>query len=126
MLPYPLQMTELEPPSPGRKKEKHEEELEDADLQLATLAYLPVLCMVSVIAKRREEFVAFHARQGLVLFVLELGAAMLFFLPVIGPAFALALALACLAAAILGIRTVRRRGRWSIPLVGAVAERLHL
>ena len=117
---------EIEPPAPGRKKEKVDEELEEADLQLAMLAYLPVLCLVSIIAKRREDFVSFHSRQGLALFLLEVGAGMLYFVPVLGPVLALTVATACLAAAILAIRTVRRRGRWSIPLVSALAEHLHL
>lgn len=117
---------DIEPPAPGKKKEKTDEELEEADLQLALLAYLPVICLVSVIAKRREDFVAFHASQGLALFLVELFSGMLFFVPVIGPVLALLVALACLAAAVLAIRTVRRRGRWPIPLVSALAEHLHL
>lgn len=117
---------DIEPPAPGKKRDKSDEEIEEADLQLAALAYLPVLCLVSVIAKRREDFVSFHASQGLALFLLEVGAAMAFFVPVIGPVLSLTVALGCLAAAILAIRTVRRRGRWSIPLVSALAEHLHL
>ena len=108
------------------KKEEHKEELEEQDLQIAVLAYLPVLCLVALIAKRREDFVTFHSRQGLMLFLIELCAGMLFFVPAIGPVLALLIVLACIAAAILAIRTVRRRGRWSIPVVGALAEHLHL
>ena len=117
---------DIEPPAPGKKREKTDDELEEADLQLAMLAYLPVLCLVSVIAKRREDFVSFHASQGLALFLIELAGSMLFFVPVVGPVLALGVTLACLTVAVLAVRTVRRRGRWSIPIVGAVAEHLHL
>ena len=117
---------EIDPAALGRKKEKLDEELDDVDLQLAVLAYLPVLCLVSLIAKRREDFLIFHSRQGMTLFFLELMSAMFYFIPAIGPVLSLLLALACLTAAILAIRTVRRRGRWSIPLIGALSEHLHL
>lgn len=117
---------DIEPPAPGKKREKTDEELEEADLQLAFLAYLPVICLVSVIAKRREDFVSFHASQGLALFLIEMSAGMLFFIPVIGPVLALVVVLACLAAAVLAMRNVRRRGRWAIPMIGALAEQLHL
>ena len=128
MLPDILRdsIMDIEPPAPGKKREKTDDELEEVDLQLALLAYLPVLCLVSVIAKRREDFVSFHASQGLALFLVELASGALFFIPVVGPVLALVVALACLAAAVLAIRTVRRRGRWAIPLVGSLAEQLHL
>lgn len=118
---------ELEPPAPGRKKEKKvEDEVDEVDVQLAVLSYLPVLCLVSVIAQKREEFVTFHARQGLCLFALELAAAAAYFVPVVGPALSLASSFACLAITVLAIRTARRRGRWPIPMLSAVAEHIHI
>lgn len=118
---------ELEPPAPGRKKEKRDEdEVDEVDVRLAVLSYLPVLCLVSVIAQKREEFVTFHVRQGLCLFALELGAAAAYFVPVFGPGLSLSLSVGCLAIAVLAIRTVQRRGRWPIPVLSAVAEHLHI
>lgn len=39
-----------------------------SDVMLALLAYLPVLFLVPLIARRRSRFVLYHARQGLYVF----------------------------------------------------------
>jgi uncharacterized membrane protein len=118
---------DIEPPKPGKKKERtDEEEVDQTDIALATLAYVPVLCLVSVIHPKREDFVAFHTRQGLCLFLLELVAAAVFFIPVIGPVLALVVAVGCTAVSVLAIRTVRKRGRWAIPLLATVSEHINI
>lgn len=120
---------ELEPPKPGKKKtasEVDEEVVVPTDMTLAVLAYLPVLCLVAVIHPKRESFVAFHTRQGLCLFLLELAAVAIYFLPAVGPGLALALAIACVAIAVHAIRAVRRRARWSIPLISTLADHVHI
>jgi uncharacterized membrane protein len=119
---------EIEPPKPGKKKKEHQddEEVDQSEIALSTLAYVPVLCLVSVIHPKREDFVLFHTRQGLCLFLLELVSGALFFVPLIGPVLSLTLALACMAIAILAIRTVRRRGRWAIPFLSTISEHINI
>lgn len=42
------------------------------DKLLAALAYVSVLCIVPLVLKQDNEYVQFHAKQGLVVFALEL------------------------------------------------------
>ena len=37
----------------------------------ATFAYLSVLCVIPLIAKKHNKFVVFHTKQGLVIFIGE-------------------------------------------------------
>ncbi|MGE5175501.1 MAG: DUF4870 domain-containing protein [Hyphomicrobiales bacterium] len=48
-----------------------EAEIETGRL-LAAVAYLPALCFVGLFAAPRNRYVAFHARQGLLLFLAEI------------------------------------------------------
>ncbi len=49
------------------------EEIEDGRI-LAAVAYLPALCFVGFAAAPTNRYVQFHARQGLILFALEMAA----------------------------------------------------
>jgi uncharacterized membrane protein len=120
------QPTDTEHPGPARRREPPEAELEDLDRLLAAAAYVPVVCLTALIVRRREEFVAFHARQGLALFVLEILAAMLFFLPAVGPTLGGAVGIACLAAAARAGRTASRGACWEIPGVAKLAAHINL
>lgn len=49
------------------------------DRWLAAIGYVGVLCIVPLIWKQDNEYIQFHAKQGLVIFVMELvGIALLF------------------------------------------------
>ena len=47
-------------------------EQDSSDSWLAAIAYLPVLCFLSYFLYGNRPFVAYHARQGVLLFLLEL------------------------------------------------------
>ena len=40
----------------------------------AILSYLWILCLIPVLMKKEDEFVKFHAKQGLMLFIVEVAA----------------------------------------------------
>ena len=47
------------------KKEKGQKNI------LAIISYIGILCLVPILMKEKDEFVKFHAKQGLVLFIVE-------------------------------------------------------
>ena len=57
----------------SRLEDASREEIEDGRI-LAAVAYLPALCFVGFAAAPTNRYVRFHARQGLILFGVELAA----------------------------------------------------
>ncbi|MFN3075433.1 MAG: hypothetical protein ABT940_00855 [Alphaproteobacteria bacterium] len=51
---------------------------------LAALSYMGVLCLVPLFLNRNDEFVAFHTRQGLVLWIWAILAILALLLPGVG------------------------------------------
>lgn len=50
----------------------------------AIISYISFLCIVSLILKKDNKFAQYHAKQGLVLFVLEVACFILSVIPVLG------------------------------------------
>ncbi|MFH1190979.1 MAG: hypothetical protein V1670_02130 [Candidatus Omnitrophota bacterium] len=50
----------------------------------AIIAYVSFLCILSLVLKKNNKFAFYHARQGLVLFVMEVAAFILSIIPVLG------------------------------------------
>jgi uncharacterized membrane protein len=51
---------------------------------VAALSYLWILCLIPLLTKKDSKFAQFHAKQGLVLFGIELIASIVFWFPVFG------------------------------------------
>lgn len=51
---------------------------------MAALAYVWILSLVMLVAKRNDPFVQFHAKQGVVLLLISIVAAILMWVPVLG------------------------------------------
>jgi len=58
------------PSAEARFEDATREEIEDGRI-LAAVAYLPALCFVGFAAAPTNRYVQFHARQGLILFAVE-------------------------------------------------------
>ena len=63
----------------GTKKEIQEGKI------FALLGYLFILCIIPLIFKKDNEFALFHAKQGLVIFIAEVGIFVLSMAPLFGP-----------------------------------------
>ena len=50
----------------------------------AIISYVSFLCIISLVLKKNNKFALYHARQGLVLFVLEVAAFILSIIPLLG------------------------------------------
>ena len=50
---------------------------------IASFSYVWILCLVPLFLKRKSKFAQFHAKQGLLLFVIELFGWLIFWIPLI-------------------------------------------
>ncbi|MCP4568184.1 MAG: hypothetical protein GY841_11455 [FCB group bacterium] len=91
----------------------------------AVMAYIPFLCFVPLIKMRDDKYAYFHARQGLVLFFLEI-IAFVFSFPHLSQLFWTAIIIGCIGAAVAGIFFAIQGKMHRIPLVGDLADKLRM
>ena len=91
---------------------------------MAAFSYLGILCFVPLLLNRDDEFVQFHARQGLVLWMWGVLAIFALSLPGIGKWFFSLSGMAIMAFSALGLVSVLLERAWRLPLIHVVAERL--
>jgi len=90
----------------------------------AILSYLWILCLIPILMKKEEEFVRFHARQGLMLFIVEVAIGVIGIIPFIGPFLSTIGIVACAILSIAGIVQVLMGNKWKMPLIGDWAEKI--
>lgn len=78
------------------------------------LSYLWIFSLVALIMKRDNEFVRFHANQGILLFVISFVG----WVPMLGQ---LIMLLICILA-IIGMIQAYQGEKWELPLLGGVAK----
>ncbi|MDP2812464.1 MAG: hypothetical protein Q8O32_02105 [bacterium] len=89
---------------------------------LAALGYIWVLCFIPLLLKRKSKFSQFHAKQGLVLFIIEIIGTVVFPIPVIG----WALFILVILLAILGAKSALDGEYWEMPFFGKLVKKLNL
>lgn len=90
----------------------------------AAIGYVSILCFIPLLLKRTNKFAQFHGRQALILFILELVAAMLVIVPVVGD---VVFRLACLVFSIFslaGIIKVMMNEYWEMPVIYSISSRI--
>ena len=98
-------------------------EVQDAQF-FAAIGYLSFLCFVPLVLKKENKFALFHGKQALVLFILELAAAILKVVPALGDlVFTLAFVVLGILS-LIGIVKVLMGERWEIPVIHEIAERI--
>ncbi len=98
-------------------------EAQDAQF-FAAIGYLSFLCFVPLALKKENKFALFHGKQALVLFILELAAAILKVVPVFGDlVFTLSFVVFGILS-LIGIVKVLMGERWEIPVIHEIAERI--
>lgn len=90
----------------------------------ALVSYLGVLCLVPLVLNRKEEFVRFHARQGLILWMWEVLAIFALFIPVLGHLFFTVSFFICIVFSVIGMLQVVANKSWKFPVIGNWAENL--
>ena len=107
-------------------QEKNNENSSDLDVEanknVAALSYLWVLCLVPLLGKKNSKFAQFHAKQGLILFIIELIAGLVAWFPFFGQLFILIL----IVVAVMGIVRAYNGEWWKIPFVYEWSKKINL
>lgn len=93
---------------------------------IAILSYLGILVIIPLLAVKNDEFVKFHTRQGLVLFIAEVATTMVAWVPIIGWIGSPILYIIWLVLAIIGIMNVLQGEKKELPLIGKFAEKFKI
>ena len=87
---------------------------------VAALGYIYILCLLPLLFKRKSKFAQWHAKQGLLLFAVEILLGWFFAVPVIG----WALGILVLLLALLGVVNALNGNFWEMPFLGRYAQKL--
>jgi len=90
----------------------------------AVLAYLWILCLIPVLMKKDEEFVKFHSKQGLMLFIVEVGIGIIGIIPIIGQFIYVVGMFVCGILSLVGIVQVLLGRKWKMPIIGDWSEKI--
>lgn len=88
------------------------------------LAYVWVFAFVPYFLKRKNEFVQFHAKQGVVIFITELILILVSTIPIIGQLVGMVGFLFCTFLSIKGIIMGLAGKKWRMPILGRYASKL--
>ncbi|MBD3403303.1 hypothetical protein GF420_10445 [candidate division GN15 bacterium] len=91
----------------------------------AIMSYIPLLCFVPLLSMKENKEARFHARQGLVLFIIEL-VAVLFLLPGVSSLIFRVVLIAAAGLSIAGIYFALQGKNYKLPIIGDLAEKSKL
>ncbi|MDD3531790.1 MAG: hypothetical protein PHR64_00080 [Candidatus Shapirobacteria bacterium] len=98
----------------------------DDNRVIALLSYIGILVLVPLLTAKEDEFVKFHAKQGLVLLVAAIAVGMVGVIPLLGWLIAFVGGLTCLALAVMGIVNVLNGKKKPLPLIGQFADKFNI
>ncbi|MBU3759834.1 MAG: hypothetical protein FGM27_07910 [Candidatus Omnitrophica bacterium] len=107
------------------KSASQDPEVRDAQF-FAAVGYLSFLCFVPLVLKKGNSFAEFHAKQALVLFILEVGACILKLIPVLGDLIFTAAFVVFGILSLIGITKVLTGEKWEMPVISDTANRIQL
>lgn len=93
---------------------------------IAILSYLGILVLIPLLLEKKDEFVKFHAKQGLVLLMAEAILWFVSWIPILGWLAGLIGGMFCLVLTILGIVNVLSGKKTPLPLLGQYAEKFKI
>ena len=109
----------------GSQPRATEGSIADESRAAMIMAYLPFLCFVPLLSMKDNREVLFHARQGVMLFLIELAAA-LFLVDAISDIIFKGVLFSALILSVAGIYFASKGQRYRLPVVGDWAEKLRL
>lgn len=84
---------------------------------LSAISYLGILSLVPIMLRTKNDYVRFHARQGLLLFIAEIVFTLIWIIPFVGWVIGFLGWILCFVFAIIGfVRSLFGR-RWKIPVL---------
>ncbi len=93
---------------------------------LAILSYISILFLVPLLTAKEDEFAQYHAKQGMVLFIVTMANMFLAVIPVLGWLIAPIIFLGIVILAIWGIVNVINGEKKDLPLIGQYAHRFKI
>lgn len=103
---------------------------QDKELQegriYAVIGYLGILCLVPLLVKKDNKFALFHSKQGLVLFIGEVGAAIINIIPILGQLIWILSVLVFGILSLVGIVQSLMGNYWKMPVIGDIAEKISI
>ncbi len=91
-----------------------EQELEQGRF-FAIIAYISILCLAPIIFKKSNKFAVFHGKQGLILFIWEIGALVISIIPLAGGLVWAVSYLLCIIFSIIGMVQAWSGVYWRLP-----------
>ena len=91
----------------------------------AIMSYIPILCFIPLLNMKDNKEAHFHARQGLVLFLVEL-VAVLFLIDAVSDLVFKVILIAAVGASIAGIYFAIQGKNYKLPIVGDLADKAKL
>lgn len=99
-------------------------EIQDGKIY-ATIGYLWILCFVPLLLKKENKFALFHGKQGLVLFLGEIAAAIIMMIPILGLIGLLSLFIFAVMS-LIGIIQALMGNYWKMPVVADIADKFNI
>lgn len=90
------------------------------------LSYLGILVLIPLLIKKDDDFVHFHAKQGLIMLLIWIAIWIITLIPVIGWVFGSLLYIALLLVSLIAIVKVLMGQKWEIPIVSTYADKLNV
>ncbi len=90
------------------------------------LSYLGILVLIPLLIKKDDDFVHFHAKQGLVMLLIWIAVWIISLVPFIGWVIGSLLYIALLIVSLIAIVKVLMGQKWEIPLVRTYADKLNV
>jgi len=109
---------------PLEKTDQVKEKISFTSRLWSVVAYMWVFTFVPYFLKRRNEFVRFHAKQGVVLFIAEIIFIFISAIPIIGQIIGILGLIFCTFLSIKGIFTGLKGKKWVLPWLGRYTEKL--
>lgn len=124
----PREIPDLNDQSPGRDESGGAGERGFATEEgrtAAIMAYIPILCFVPLLNMRDNKEARFHARQGVMLFLIEL-VAVLFLVDGVSDFVFRAILILAIALSVAGIILALQGKSYRLPLIGDLADKTKL
>ena len=92
----------------------------------AVISYMIFLCIVTLALKKENKFALFHGKQGLVILILWVAAAILKSIPLFGALIWLIALVALGITSLMGIVQALMGNLWKIPVISEIAEKIKI
>ncbi|MDZ7335984.1 MAG: hypothetical protein ONB32_12585 [candidate division KSB1 bacterium] len=105
-----------------QKKEIRDDQTEKAD---AALSYIPFLCFISFFKSDLTDFAKRHAKQGMILLLIEV-VALFFLIDIVSKIFWSVILIACGIIALMGIAKSLSGKEMKIPIIGYIFDKYEI